>query len=91
MPGLRLTARVAREPRHVRLLLRVQLDADDLRVALGSGDADAGTWCREEVSLRDVVAVLHRERAVKLKRGVFAGERHRGGVTFDLLEPAADR
>jgi hypothetical protein len=27
------------------------------------------------------------EMTAKLKKGVFAGQRHEGGVTFDLLKP----
>jgi hypothetical protein len=36
--------------------------------------------------LRDLRAVRHMEQTAKLKKGVFAGERHRGGVTFDVME-----
>lgn len=85
LPALRLASPVGPEARHVRLLLRIQLDADDVRVELGSGDPNAGTWTGQDVLVEDLVAVFHTERTLKLKRGVFAGERHRGGIMFDAL------
>jgi hypothetical protein len=35
--------------------------------------------------MRDLVATRQSERTTKLKKGIFAGERHQGGVTFDVL------
>lgn len=60
--------------------------AGDVRVELGSGNPKQGTWAEHGVQIEDVVAVLHTERTLKLKRGVFAGERHRGGMPFDVLK-----
>ncbi len=85
LPNQRVVIPVGTDRRHYRCLVRVQVDTDDLRVELGSGDINAGTWLGEEVSLEDLVVVRHTERTTKLKRGVFAGERHEGGVTFDLI------
>jgi len=74
---LALSAPVGDGWRHVRLLVRVQIDTDDLRVELASEGM---------TELRDLRAVRHMEQTAKLKKGVFAGERHRGGVTFDVME-----
>ncbi len=76
MESLRLTAPVGEQWRHVRLLVRVQIDTDDLTLELAS---------RGTTSLRELVAVRHSEQTTKLKKGEFAGRRHRGGVTFDVL------
>lgn len=69
----------------VRFQVRVQIDTDDLRVEMGSGDPEAGTWCGQRVGLRDFVATRQSERTTKLKKGIFSGERHEGGVTFDVI------
>ena len=58
---------------------------DDLTLELGSGLVEEGTWGKERVQLRDVAAVRHTEKTLKLKKGILAGERHAGGVRFDVL------
>jgi hypothetical protein len=92
--GVELPAQRARYPqslpisaarRHYRCLVRVQIDTDDLRIELGSGDPGADTWLQQRVELTDLAVVRHTERTTKLKKGVFAGERHEGGVTFDII------
>lgn len=83
LPDLRVTIPVSDEWRHYRCLVRVQIDADDLRIEMGSGADD--TWLGERVQLRDLSVLRHTEKTTKLKKGIFAGERHEGGVTFDIL------
>ncbi|MBI2302480.1 MAG: hypothetical protein HYU66_26540 [Armatimonadetes bacterium] len=74
LPGCRLVVPVARQPRPVRLLVRVQMDTDSLRVRLDGA-----------VRLTGLQATLQAEQTTKLKQGIFAGRRHAGGVTFDAL------
>jgi len=71
--------------RHLRFQLRFQIDTERIHVELGSGDPNSGTWLKRPVSVKDLLATLHTEKAAALKRGIFAGKRHEGGVTFDLL------
>ena len=77
--------RISAERRHYRCLVRVQIDTDDLRIELGSGDPGADTWLQQRVELTDLAVVRHTERTTKLNRGVFARARHEGGATFDVL------
>jgi len=76
LPDLRLTVPTTSDWRHQRFLVRVQIDTDDLQLALSSTG---------EVELRDFLAVRHIEKTTKLKRGILEGQRHSGGVTFDVL------
>jgi len=85
MPAQSLVSAVGPEWRNLRLLVRVQMDTDDLAIELGSGDARQGTWGQGSLLLRDLTLVRHTEKTTKLKKGIFAGVRHEGGVTFDVL------
>jgi len=85
LPEQRLVLPLTPEWRHCRLQVRVQIDTDDLRLELGSGDAGGDSWLKDRAQLKDLTAVRHTEKTTKLKKGVFAGERHEGGVTFDVL------
>ena len=85
LPEQRLAVPVGQDWRHVRLLVRVQIDTDSLMLQLASVPGEGGRAGRGRVELRDVLAVRHTEQTTKLKKGVFAGERHRGGITFDVM------
>jgi hypothetical protein len=85
MPAQRVAIPIDDEWRHYRLLVRVQIDTDDLRIEVGSGDPEGGTWRKKRIELRDLLVVRHTEKTTKLKKGMFAGERHEGGVRFDVL------
>jgi hypothetical protein len=85
LPEQRLVFPLTPEWRHCRLQVRVQLDTDDLRLELGSGDAAGDSWLKDRAQLKDLTVVRHTEKTTKLKKGVLAGERHEGGVTFDVL------
>ncbi|MCC7495177.1 MAG: hypothetical protein IT204_22705 [Fimbriimonadaceae bacterium] len=80
LPGCRLRLPLTAAPRPVRLLVRVQLETDRLVLEL-AGPA----------TLTDLTVVHHREQTTKLKRGILAGTRHRGGVSFDVIPEEAVR
>ena len=86
LPEQRLSVPLGPEWRHVRLLVRVQVDTDDLVLRLGVARGEGQQAKRVNVELRDVLGVRHAEQTTRLKKGVFAGQRHRGGVTFDVMD-----
>jgi hypothetical protein len=55
---------------------------DEVRLELGARDDQ---WLGGQVQVRDLLALRHTERTTRLEHGVFDGQRHRGGVTFDVL------
>jgi hypothetical protein len=85
LPAQALVLPVGPEWRQARLLVRVQMDLDDLALELGSGDGRHGTWRQGHIALQNLSVVRHSEKTAKLKKGVLAGERHTGGVRFDVL------
>jgi hypothetical protein len=86
-PAQRLTAPVGDEWRHVRFLVRIQVETDEVSLELGAGNPGGEAWPSGTVEVRDLVVTHEQEMTAKLKKGVFAGQRHEGGVTFDLLKP----
>jgi hypothetical protein len=88
LPALRQTVEAGPDWRQTRWQARVQIDTDELALELGSGLVEQGTWGQQRVLLRDLVAVRHTEKTTKLKKGILAGQRHAGGVTFDVLPEA---
>lgn len=83
--GLRQSVTLDQNWREVRFQVRVQVDTDELRVELNSGVPGDASWGMDTVRCKRLVATRQIERTTKLKKGVFAGERHRGGVTFDVM------
>jgi hypothetical protein len=84
LPQHRLRLPVTDEWKHVRMAVRIQVEMDE--IALEIGPARGGEWLQGEVEFSDLVATRHTEMTTRLEHGVFAGERHRGGVTFDVFE-----
>lgn len=89
LTGARLLAPVGADRRHYRLLVRVQIDTDDLRVELAAADPDAAGQPGRSVTLRDLSVTRQTQQTTRLKKGVFAGQRHGGAVTFDVLPDAS--
>lgn len=85
LPGARLLASVGEDWRHYRLLVRVQIDTDDLRVELAATDPDEAGPPAAAVLLRDLSVTRQTQQTTRLKKGIFAGQRHAGAVTFDVL------
>jgi len=77
--ALRVRVPVGRDWQRWRVLLRVQFSLESLRIEMAAADGATG-------ELRDVVAVREHEQTARIKRGVFEGKRHEGGVRFALLE-----
>lgn len=78
LPQHRLLVPVSEEWCHVRILVRFQVEMDDVRLEVSS---DQGA----EVEFSDLLATRQREMTTRLEHGILAGERHRGGVTFDVF------
>jgi len=77
--GCTLRAAVDSRWRAIRFIVRVQLDCESLSVELASADGS------RPIAVRDLLATRQRERTLRLKKGEFEGQRHQGGVTFDVL------
>lgn len=75
LPGLSQVVRVAAGERRVRFALRVQLPVNGIRLVVTPRRA----------TVQDVLATRQEEQTPRLSRGILAGRRHRGGVTFDVL------
>jgi len=78
LPGLQAAARVGTSWRHIRYILRIQLPVSGLYVLVKADDPS--------MEVADLTACLHLERTTKLTEGIFEGVRHKGGVTFDVIE-----
>jgi hypothetical protein len=76
LPGLTVRLSLPAEPRPLRWTHRFQLPADGLRLRLRSDD---GATVRELQVVRETAQIAH------LHRGVMAGRRHAGGITFAIL------
>ncbi len=85
MPELLTTMELTGDWKPHRFQLRVQIDTDDLTVEMGAGDPEQGSWGAQRSEVRNLLVTRQTERAARIKKGIFAGERHRGGVTFDVL------
>jgi hypothetical protein len=82
LPGLQAQAAVVRNGRFYRYTLRVQLPVEDIRIVLAPGKEASG------ITVDRLTVTRQTEKTPKLTKGVFTGQRHRGGVTFDLLDRA---
>ncbi len=78
LPEQDMVVAVGPAQRHYRLIKKFSMPVSELNFKL---EAD-----RSDVVLTGLKALLHREQTVRLKRSVFTGQRHRGGVMFDVLE-----
>lgn len=63
--------------REVRLIVRSQLPAQNLMITF---DAPAA------MTIENVMALRETEQIARVHRGVRTGQRHRGGVTFAVLD-----
>lgn len=77
LPGLSTTLLVDENDQFIRYIFRAQLPSPTVRLMITPGKA---------LTLAHIEAYRHTPQHVKLHRGILAGKRHKGGVTFDLLE-----
>jgi hypothetical protein len=70
---------VTRDRRFYRYLLRVPLPVEGIRIEIVPQGA------RSRTTVEGLRAMRHTEQTPKLTKGIFTGQRHRGGVTFDIL------
>ncbi|MBN2450106.1 MAG: hypothetical protein JXR77_06935 [Lentisphaeria bacterium] len=80
LPGLLCTAPVTPNPRRFRFVHRIQLPTEGLRLRIRAVDGP--------ILLTDLAVDLHRARFADIAHGVPEGQRHRGGITFDILRAA---
>lgn len=78
LPEQDMVVEVKPEKRQYRLIKKFSIPVSRLHFRLQAG--------KREVQLNGLRALLHRERTVRLKQNILEGQRHRGGVTFDVLE-----
>jgi len=78
LPGLTKGIPVGRSARRVRIIHRFQLPTDGVRIRLVGRNGG--------VVLRNIGIYRHTACIAHVHRGVFEGRRHRGSITFDVLE-----
>ena len=76
LPGLRKTLKVGKSNRHYRIIHRTQIPVDGLTLRLRT---------KGEVDVSELSAVRHTTQFANVYRGVKAGKRHEGGLTFDII------
>lgn len=79
LPGTTQAFDVGTEWKNYRIILRVQLPADPITMGL-SAQTSPG-----DIEIADFHAIRHTAKIAKPTKGVFYGERHRGGVMFDVI------
>jgi hypothetical protein len=79
LPGLSRTLTVGPDERPFRLILRVQLPTQPLTIELSQPDAG------HVVRFSAPRVWRHTAQIAKPTRGIFTGQRHQGGVRFDVL------
>ena len=72
------TVPVTASARNCRFVYKAWLPFKDVAVKVSSS--------KGKVELSDLTVYLHTEKTTRIRRGVFAGERHKGGVTFAVLQ-----
>ncbi len=75
LPGLAQVVRTTAGEKPYRFVLRAQLPTDGLHIVVAAQSA----------SIVSAQATRQAELTPKLPKGILTGERHRGGVTFDVL------
>ena len=76
LPGLNQQITLGNDWKSCRIVLRVQLPVEDVVLQLKS----AGV-----VELKDLAVYRETQMIAKPTRGIFTGQRHKGGITFDML------
>ncbi len=77
LSGTETELNISAGQRNLRLILRSQLPADGVVITLEMPN---------EIAVDEVVALRETEQIARVHRGVRTGERHRGGVTFAILD-----
>lgn len=76
LPGLNRRIAFGKDWKSCRIVLRVQLPVEDVVLQL----MPSGT-----VELKDLAVYRETQMIAKPTRGIFTGQRHKGGITFDVL------
>ncbi len=71
--------------KHYRYIFRAQTNLKDISFKISSGEFDKINWKNQKISLKNLNVILHSEKTAKIKRGIFEGKRHKGGIMFDVL------
>jgi len=85
MPDQRVTMHVNSSGKYYRYIFRVQTNLKEISVGISSGEFGKRNWKEQNILIKNLNIVLHTEKTAKIKKGVFEGKRHQGGITFDLL------
>ena len=77
LPGLQQTFTVSGTSKSFRIIHRTQIPSDgiSLKLVMSSGS----------VVVSNFSAILHATRFANVHRGIMEGQRHKGGLTFDIL------
>ena len=78
LPGQTIEIGVGPRKKHCRLIYKFAQPLADVSFSLAATETPVG--------IEALDAYRHEEKTTQVNRGIFAGERHKGGVTFDLLD-----
>ena len=77
LPGLTSTLENVSGGKNVRLVYKFPIIMDNVAITISSpGGA---------TELKDLAVYQHQDMAMNLTRNIWTGERHKGGVTFDVI------
>ena len=85
IPDQRVTMPVNLSGKHYRYIFRAQTNLKDVSIGMCSGEFGKENGKNQNISIKNLNIYLHTEKTAKIKKGVFEGKRHHGGVTFDVL------
>ena len=85
IPNQRITIPINFSEKHYRYIFRAQTNLKDISFKISSGEFNKRNWKKQRISLKDLNIILHSEKTAKIKKGIFEGKRHKGGIMFDVL------
>jgi hypothetical protein len=71
--------------KHYRIVFKFQVEFENVTVRMMPKAEATG------MKIEHFSAYRHQEQSARLRKGIFEGKRHRGGVMFDVLPPFLDR
>jgi len=86
MPSQQITIPVNSSGKHFRYIFRAQTNLKEISVGISSGEAGKRNWKGQNILIKNLSIILHSEKTAKIKKGIFEGKRHQGGITFDVLK-----